>query len=565
MAEGEEQLGLLAVVIAIPHKDTLTVFGRVTLAAVKQVRGVVRKLFGKALGKLAGGVHLAEEDAHRGKTDRLAAQIGFQYGLDTADPGHLDRRAVVQHDDRVGVGGGNGLDQTVLAVGHAHVRAVIALGFVHIGQPGKDHRDPGAAGRLDGFADHLICGTVVCDAVSPSIADFQAFGRFQGRGGFEAVDVRAAAALEAGLFGEFPDKGDLVLPGERQDAFFVLEQDHAVGRDLGREQMLGFLVPGRFGLCVLDEAIDDVEDPLDGLIDDGLVQLARTDRLDDLPVVEAAGGRHLKIQAGFHTRHAVRDGAPVAHHIAFKAPLPAQHLSQQPGVFRGKDAVDAVVRAHDRPGLFLLDGGLKGGEVDFAQCALIHVGARAHAPVLLRVDREVLDAGAHVPALDAVDQGRGHLTGQIRILREVLKVAAAEGRALDVDRRPEDDGELFVLAGIADGLAHPAEHLSVEGGCRGAGRREADRLDAVVDAEVVNLLILLAQAVRAVADHAGGDAQTLYSLRVPEVGAGAEPGLFLQRELGNKRLDIHKASFIPPLRAGPPWTDPTLHEFSVRR
>ena len=367
------------------------------------------------------------------------------------------------------------------------MRAVIALGFVHIGQPGKDHRDPGAAGRLDGFADHLICGTVVCDAVSPSIADFQAFGRFQGRGGFEAVDVRAAAALEAGLFGEFPDKGDLVLPGERQDTFFVLEQDHAVGRDLGREQMLGFLVPGRFGLCVLDEAIDDVEDPLDGLIDD-------------------------KIQAGFHTRHAVRDGAPVAHHIAFKAPLPAQHLSQQPGVFRGKDAVDAVVRAHDRPGLFLLDGGLKGGEVDFAQCALIHVGARAHAPVLLRVDREVL-----------------------------------------------------VLAGIADGLAHPAEHLSVEGGCRGAGRREADRLDAVVDAEVVNLLILLAQAVRAVADHAGGDAQTLYSLRVPEVGAGAEPGLFLQRELGNKRLDIHKASFIPPLRAGPPWTDPTLHEFSVRR
>ena len=69
--------------------------------------------------------------------------------------------------------------------------------------------------------------------------------------------------------------------------------------------MLGFLVPGRFGLCVLDEAIDDVEDPLDGLIDDGLIQLARTDRLDDLPVVEAAGGGHLEIQAGFHTRHAV--------------------------------------------------------------------------------------------------------------------------------------------------------------------------------------------------------------------------------------------------------------------
>ena len=179
MAEGEEQFGLLAVVIAISHKDALAVFGRVALAAVEQVRGVVRKLFGEALGKLARGIYLAEEDAHRGQTHCLAAQIGFQHGLDAADPGHLDRRTVVQHDDRVGVGGGNSFDQAVLAVGHAHVRAVIAFGFVHIGQPGKDHRDFGTAGCLDGFADHLICGAVVCDAVSPCIADFQAFGCLQ--------------------------------------------------------------------------------------------------------------------------------------------------------------------------------------------------------------------------------------------------------------------------------------------------------------------------------------------------------------------------------------------------
>ena len=159
--------------------------------------------------------------------------------------------------------------------------------------------------------------------------------------------------------------------------------------------------------------------------------------------------------------------------------------------------------------------------------------------MLLGVCGEVLDAGAHIPALYAVDKGGRELAGQIRVFGEILKVSAAQGAALDVDRGAEHHGELLVLAGVAHGLTHAREHRLVKGGRRGAGCREADRLDAVVDAEMVGLVVLLAQTVGAVADHRCGNAETVHRLGVPEVPAGAEPGLFFQCQLRYECLDIH--------------------------
>ena len=159
--------------------------------------------------------------------------------------------------------------------------------------------------------------------------------------------------------------------------------------------------------------------------------------------------------------------------------------------------------------------------------------------MLLVIGGEVLDGGAHIAALDALDKGGRRLAGQIGVLGEVFKVPAAQRGALDVHRRAQHHGELLMLAGIADGLAHAAQQVAVEGRRRGAGGGEADRFDGIIDAQVVGGLILLAQAVGAVGDHRGRNAQALHRLGVPEVRAGTQPGLLLKGHLSDEGFDVH--------------------------
>ena len=159
--------------------------------------------------------------------------------------------------------------------------------------------------------------------------------------------------------------------------------------------------------------------------------------------------------------------------------------------------------------------------------------------MFLGVCGEVLDAGAYVPTLDTVYVGGGHLTGEIRILGEILEVPSAQGGALDVHGRTQHHAKLLVLAAVADGLAHAADQLPVEGSGGGTGRGHTDRFDAVIDTQMIRLLVLLAQAVGAVTDHGGGNAQPLHGFGVPEVQTGAKPRLFFQGHLRNKCFHIH--------------------------
>ena len=84
------------------------------------------------------------------------------------------------------------------------------------------------------------------------------------------------------------------------------------------------------------------------------------------------------------------------------------------------------------------------------------------------------------------------------VFTEVFKVASAQGRALDVDRRPQRDGNLLVLAGIAYCLTDRPRGLRIKRCREGAGCREADSLDAVINAQMVPIIPLLAQAMRTV-------------------------------------------------------------------
>ena len=72
------------------------------------------------------------------------------------------------------------------------------------------------------------------------------------------------------------------------------------------------------------------------------------------------------------------------------------------------------------------DNAFERGEVDLAEGALVDVGADAKSVGLLVVRREVLDAGPDATALEALNERRAEYPGHVRILGEVLEVAAAQ-------------------------------------------------------------------------------------------------------------------------------------------
>ena len=217
--------------------------------------------------------------------------------------------------------------------------AVIALGLIHIGQAREHHRRLRGFGCGHSLGDLPVCGCIRCGAVALGIGDLQTFGRFKRGSNLKAVDMGAAAALVSGLFGKLADEGDFVVLIQRQKRVLVLEQHHAVGRDLGGEHMLCLLVPGGIGPGVFRVAEDDIQNALHRLIHQLLVQPSGLDSVNDLAVVDAIGGGHLQIETRGHARRTVGHRAPVAHHIALKAPLIAQYLGQKPRVFGGVDAV----------------------------------------------------------------------------------------------------------------------------------------------------------------------------------------------------------------------------------
>ncbi len=140
-----------------------------------------------------------------------------------------------------------------------------------------------------------------------------------------------------------------------------------------------------------------------------------------------------------HPRRVVIGAAPVGHHEALEAPLIPEDLLEQMRILVSIHAVDPVVGGHDGLGATLLHRDLKPGEIDLPQRPLVHDGIGGHAAQLLGVGGEVLGAGGHAIFLDAPDIAGRHLARQIRIFGEILEVPPAEGGALDVQPRPQQD------------------------------------------------------------------------------------------------------------------------------
>ena len=123
----------------------------------------------------------------------------------------------------------------------------------------------------------------------------------------------------------------------------------------------------------------------------------------------------------------------VGHHRSGEAPLIAQHLSQQPGIRAGRDAVDIGIRVHHRSGAGRDDGRLERRKDDIEHLAPTHryrpvVARRARC----RVAGEVLHGGEHAGALQPTHVGRAEHRDEIGILAHRLLDSAPAVVAHDV-------------------------------------------------------------------------------------------------------------------------------------
>ena len=209
------------------------------------------------------------------------------------------------------------------------------------------------------------------------------------------------------------------------------------------------------------------------------------------------------------------------------------------GVFVGVSAVYHVVAGHDGFGLALGDGHFKGSQVDFPKGPLVHHGIHAHPPQLLGVDGKVLGAGGNTVCLDAPDVGRAHFSRQIGVLGEILKVPAAQGRALHVQAGAEDHVHVIGSGFLSQGTAQLLAQRNIPGVCHGGGGGEAGGGHRGVQAQVVPRSRLLAQAVRSVGQENGRDAQLVSVPGGPGAPALKQSSLLFQCELADVRFHIH--------------------------
>ena len=203
----------------------------------------------------------------------------------------------MQHDDGVFLHGGHAGDQVVLAVGQAHVLAVVALALKAVGQARKDDGHVGGLGGFDGPEELGLLALVAVGRVALDIFDGAAAraGRVERAVDAPGIDMAGPAALVARRGRKAADVHDL-LPGGKGQRAAVLQKHRALGGHGGRGIVVARKVElgGRFGGEV-GPAQHNVEQAGDRLVKHRLGQRAVLDGGDDLLVVDAAAGGHLEL------------------------------------------------------------------------------------------------------------------------------------------------------------------------------------------------------------------------------------------------------------------------------
>ena len=143
----------------------------------------------------------------------------------------------------------------------------------------------------------------------------------------------------------------------------------------------------------------------------------------------------------------------------------------------------------------------------------------------------MLGAGGGSRGLNSLDKARCHTARKDRVLGEVLEVSPAQGRALDVEARAEQDVDAEASGLRTQSLAHLTRQVGIPGSRNSGRRREAGRLLGLRDAQVVGVAKLAAHAVGAVAHDKGGDVRSGDRARVPGAGSRQKSRRLQQRQV----------------------------------
>ena len=407
-------------------------------------------------GQLAARVDRTRQQVGRCRAARLTGQTHVQNCFDLIEPRHFHGTAAEQHHNRMRVSGGNRLNQADMALRHGHCLAVKALGLVNFRQARADNGDFCVFRSVGGFAQrflgHFSLGVAACSKRHIGQRAAQACQ-------FSGVDVARPRTLIAHCVGHFANQHNIFCL-QRQDTILIFKQYRAVFGDFLRQCVVGVPVKGTaFGAVLPFQCQGD--HPRSAGIHIGFGQRTAPHGLGHAVLHVGAAARHTQIAPGMHGGHAAAQCAPVGYDHAVKAPVPAQHLGQQPGVIAGMYIVDARIAAHDGFRLRIFYDGFKRGQVQLAQGALINLAVAVEALVLLIVGGKVLETGARAALLRTLHPCRAHGARNVGVLGEILKIAPAQRVALDVDAGAKHDVHTVGKSLLADGFALGLQQLGI--------------------------------------------------------------------------------------------------------
>jgi hypothetical protein len=446
--------------------------------------------------------------AHAGRAEHVLAALGGPQARAHLDRGHI------------------GHGQLGREAGHPRVRARVAvLGAerlaaraeeAHLDTAGQIGLRQARVGAHSGSVDHL-------DAVAERSAE-----AVERRHGVGREDRRAAAAQRARDGGVGPEHGDAPQRAgiERQHTALVAGEHDARRRGAPqlRRDLLARPRPGRHAVDAVERAHPrgEAEQAQHLLVDLGLADAPVAHRRDQRVAPRAAGAGHGEVERGAAGRLGGTRGAPVRHDDAVEAPFVAQDLAQQRRLGHRR-AVDAVVGGHDRPGAGLADDRVERGEIELAQRPLVHPRVEREPLGLRVVGHEVLDRRRDALLLQSAHVGGADPRREQRILGQALEVPAARRGAVQVDRGGEQ--HVHALAPALGGQ-QPAEALDA----RLVPRRGEQRRRRHVGRLVALVPALATHAGGAVGRHQPAQARRRLRVQRPEVRAGEQPHLALQRE-----------------------------------